>query len=142
MTRDEIITLYKQQGTGWPLLLAQAYCESRLNPNAVSPAGARGIAQFMPATWAECVQRGWAPDGSTPDDPRAAIPAHAAYMRWLLRRFAGARRPALAAYNWGIGRVQEAMRSKNWEDRVPRETYAYVRQVLVLSEWIAETDTA
>lgn len=37
----------------WKLLKAQAYQESRLNPMAVSPAGAKGVFQFMPTTWDE-----------------------------------------------------------------------------------------
>lgn len=38
-------------GVDWRLLKAQYYQESHLKPNAVSPVGAAGVAQFMPATW-------------------------------------------------------------------------------------------
>jgi len=75
------------------LLAAQLYAESGFNPFAVSPAGAQGIAQFMPGT-----ARGM---GLTnPFDPEAAIDAQAHLMRDLLRQF-GAVPLALAAYNAG-----------------------------------------
>ena len=108
MTRDDLIILYRQQGMSWPLLLAQGFVESRLDPQAVSGAGCQGIAQFAPATWQECVARGWAPDGSSPFDPLLAIPAQARYMTWLQARFPSKSiRQALASYNWGLGNVQE-----------------------------------
>ena len=75
------------------LLAAQIFAESGFNPFAVSPAGAQGIAQFMPGT-----ARGVGLDD--PFDPVAAIDAQARLMRDLLRRF-GSVPLALAAYNAG-----------------------------------------
>ena len=75
------------------LLAAQLYAESGFNPFAVSPAGAQGIAQFMPGT-----ARGVGLEN--PFDPGAAIDAQAHLMRDLLRRFAAVPL-ALAAYNAG-----------------------------------------
>ena len=79
------------------LLAAQAYKESGFNPFARSPAGAEGIAQFMPGTAA-----GYGL--ANPYDPTTAIDAQAHMMRDLLRRF-GAVDLALAAYNAGPARV-------------------------------------
>lgn len=138
ITRSEIISRYLQDRDLGPLLLAQAYVESRLDPNAVSPAGAQGIAQFLPATWSDCITRGWIPAGSSPLDAAVAIRAQAAYMQWLLRQCHGNRRAALAAYNYGIGRITSLMRSPQWELRVPRETFAYIRQILTLCDWITD----
>jgi soluble lytic murein transglycosylase-like protein len=75
------------------LLAAQLYQESHFNPFAVSGAGARGIAQFMPGTAA-------AYGLHNPFDAASAIDAQARLMRDLLRRFA-AIPLALAAYNAG-----------------------------------------
>jgi hypothetical protein len=75
------------------LLAAQLFAESGFNPFATSPAGAQGIAQFMPGT-----ARGMGL--KNPFDPNAAIDAQARLMRDLLRRF-GAVPLALAAYNAG-----------------------------------------
>jgi len=82
---------------GAALLAAQLYAESGFNPFAVSPAGARGIAQFMPGTGAAYGLR-------DPFDPVASINAQARMMRDLLRRF-GSVPLALAAYNAGPGAV-------------------------------------
>ena len=75
------------------LLAAQLYAESGFNPFAVSPAGAQGIAQFMPGT-----ARGMGL--ADPFDADRAIDAQAHLMRDLLRQF-GAVPLALAAYNAG-----------------------------------------
>jgi hypothetical protein len=75
------------------LLAAQLYAESNFNPFAQSPAGAQGIAQFMPGT-------AKAMGLSNPFDAEAAINAQAHLMRDLLRQF-GAVPLALAAYNAG-----------------------------------------
>jgi soluble lytic murein transglycosylase-like protein len=101
------------------LLAAQLYAESNFNPFAVSPAGAQGIAQFMPGT-----ARGLGL--STPFDPEAAINAQAHLMRDLLRQF-GSVPLALAAYNAGPAPVKAC-------GCVPpyTETQGYVARILGL----------
>lgn len=79
------------------LLAAQLKAESDFNPNSVSPAGAQGIAQFMPGT-ARSVGL------ANPFDPRASIFAQAKLMAGLIRRFRSIPK-ALAGYNAGPGAV-------------------------------------
>lgn len=83
---------------GAALLAAQLHAESNFNPFARSPAGAQGIAQFMPGTAKAYGLR-------DPFDPDEAIDAQAHLMHDLLRQF-GAVPLALAAYNAGPGAVQ------------------------------------
>ena len=101
------------------LLAAQLYAESNFNPFARSPAGAEGIAQFMPGT-AQAIGL------LDPFDPDAAINAQAHLMRDLLGRF-GSVPLALAAYNAGPGAVSAC-------GCVPPypETRAYVAKILGL----------
>src|SRR5262252_1268137 len=73
--------------------------ESGFNPGAVSPAGARGIAQFMPDT-----ARGL---GINPDDVAQALPAAANLMKSYLDKYGGDWGKALAAYNAGPGNVDQ-----------------------------------
>ena len=75
--------------------------ESNFNPFAVSPAGAAGIAQFMPGTAA-------AYGLDDPFDAEAAIDAQAHLMSDLLEQF-GDVSLALAAYNAGPGAVEPCM---------------------------------
>jgi hypothetical protein len=56
------------------IIAAQIEQESGWAPTAVSPAGAEGISQFMPATWLA-----WSRPGQSPFDPAAAIPAQGRY---------------------------------------------------------------
>jgi hypothetical protein len=107
------------------LLAAQIYAESGFNPFARSPAGAQGIAQFMPAT-----ARGVGLDD--PFDPARAIDAQAHLMRDLLRRFATVPL-ALAAYNAGPGAVAPCMCIPPYE-----ETRGYVARVLGLLQGAGE----
>jgi hypothetical protein len=101
------------------LLAAQIYAESNFNPFAVSPAGAQGIAQFMPGTAAGLGLR-------NPFDPAASIDAQAHLMHDLLARFASVPL-ALAAYNAGPGAVGAC-------GCVPpyAETQAYVAKIIGL----------
>jgi hypothetical protein len=92
-----IIRAAQRFGVSAQLLAAQLYAESNFNPFARSPAGAEGIAQFMPGT-AEAIGL------LDPFDPTAAIDAQAHLMRDLLGRF-GSVPLALAAYNAGPGAV-------------------------------------
>jgi len=99
------------------LLDALVWTESRYNPLAVSPVGAAGLGQLMPATAREL--------GVTNRfDPVANIDGAARYLRQMLDRF-GVVHLALAAYNAGPGAVTRA-------GGIPRngETPAYVRNVL------------
>lgn len=79
------------------LLAAQLRAESDFNPNSVSPAGAQGIAQFMPGT---ARSMGLA----NPFDPHASIFAQAKLMGRLIAQFKSIPK-ALAAYNAGPGAV-------------------------------------
>jgi soluble lytic murein transglycosylase-like protein len=101
------------------LLAAQIYKESRFNPFARSPAGAQGIAQFMPGTARAYGLR-------DPLDADQAIDAQAHLMRDLLRQF-GSVPLALAAYNAGPAPVQRC----GCVPPIP-ETTAYVADILGL----------
>ena len=98
------------------LLVAQAYQESRFNPQAVNAwSGAQGMMQFMPATAAEF--------NLDPFNPFAAIDAAGRYMAQLYRS-TGDWKLALAAYNWGIGNLTRKGISK-----APTETKNYMAQI-------------
>ncbi len=102
--------------------------ESRFRPNAVSPKGAQGIAQFMPGTAA---LRGL----DDPFDPIEAIPASANYLRDLADRF-GNLGLAAAAYNAGEKRVSDWRAGTGG---LPYETRDYVVSITGLSaeDWNA-----
>ncbi len=95
--RDPIARAALRWNVPMNLLAAQLYAESNFNPFARSPAGAQGIAQFMPGT-----AQSYGLDN--PFDADAAIMAQAHLMRDLLNRFKTAEL-ALAGYNAGAGAV-------------------------------------
>jgi soluble lytic murein transglycosylase-like protein len=99
------------------LLEAVVWQESRWRERAVSPAGARGLAQLMPGTARYL--------GVDPDDPMQNLEGGARYLREQLDRFDGDLEKALAAYNAGPGRVERA-------GGIPRirETQNYVAAIL------------
>jgi Transglycosylase SLT domain/D-alanyl-D-alanine carboxypeptidase/Putative Flp pilus-assembly TadE/G-like len=101
------------------ILAAQLLAESGFNPRAVSPVGALGIAQFMPATARSYGLR-------DPFDPVAAIDAQAHLMSDLLRRFRSVPL-ALAAYNAGPAAVADCSCVPPYP-----ETRAYVARILAL----------
>jgi hypothetical protein len=101
------------------LLAAQLLAESNFNPFASSPAGAQGIAQFIPSTAA-------AYDLADPFDPVAAIEAQAHLMSDLIHQF-GSPQLALAAYNAGPAPVEAC----HCVPAIP-ETAAYVSRILGL----------
>src|SRR3972149_148459 len=80
-------------GVDWRLLKAQYDQESRLNPEAVSPVGAAGIAQFMPGTWAE-VSRQIGAGQISPHMAEPAIEAGAYYMAQLRKSWSAPRAAA------------------------------------------------
>jgi len=74
--------------------------ESKYNSKAVSPVGAQGLMQMMPAT----AERFGLKD---PFDPAANVAAGTKYLKWLLKRFDGDVSLALGGYNAGEGAVDK-----------------------------------
>ncbi len=106
------------------LVVALVAVESSWDPRAVSPAGARGLGQLMPATAARL--------GVDPDDAEANLHGTVVHLAGLVARYARfpaaqAYERAIAAYNAGAGAVDRY-------DGVPpyRETRLEVRRVIGL----------
>lgn len=99
------------------LLEALVWQESRWRENAVSPVGARGLAQLMPGTARYL--------GVDSNDPFQNLEGGARYLREQLDRFDGDLEKALAAYNAGPGRVERARGVPNI-----RETQNYVAAIM------------
>lgn len=115
------------------ILAAQIEAESNWNPRAVSPVGAKGLGQFMPATWASFGQ-------GDPFDPAASIAAAARYDCYLLeqtRNIPGdPLSNMLAAYNAGPSRVQQ------YQGIPPfAETQNYVRKILARAPELLDDGT-
>jgi LAS superfamily LD-carboxypeptidase LdcB len=118
--RDPILRAASHWNVSAGLLAAQLMAESNFNPFAVSPAGAQGIAQFMPGTAALYGLE-------DPFDAPAAIDAQGHLMSDLLAEFGGSVSLALAAYNAGPGPVEAC----GCVPSIP-ETEAYVARILGL----------
>ena len=117
--REPILRSAARWGVPPALMAGQLMAESGFDPTAGSPAGAQGIAQFMPSTAATY--------GLTnPYDPVAAIDAEAHLMSDLLRQF-GSPELALAAYNAGPAPVEACHCVPPYP-----ETQAYVTRILAL----------
>jgi len=120
-------------GWDWRLLASQVYQESRFDPNATAWTGARGLMQLMPATAAEV-------GVSDPSLPRESLEGGVRYLEQLGRAFE--RIPdslqrikfTLAAYNCGLGHVQDARRLAELRGLDPNTWDQHVdRMVLSLS---------
>jgi soluble lytic murein transglycosylase-like protein len=120
----------RDQGVDYELLKALIATESGFDAAAVSPKGAVGLMQVMPATAERYGVRGDVkmPVGKKLADPRTNIKAGTRYLRYLLDLFPGRLELALAAYNAGEGAVQRA------GNKVPNypETQNYVKTVMQL----------
>ncbi len=123
-----------------PMLVAAViHTESHFNPRIVSPRGAVGLMQIMPATGAWIAQRRGDPGYRTESlfDPATNIAMGTWYLAALSREFHGRLVPALAAYNAGDHRVQQWLARGVWSgsDRdlaaIPyRETRDFVARVM------------
>lgn len=119
-----------RHGIDYELLQALIATESGFDAQAVSPKGAVGLMQIIPAT---AERYGVSGDAKTPvqkklTDPRTNIRAGSRYLSDLINMFPGKLELALAAYNAGEGAVQRA------GNRIPnyKETQNYVRTVMQL----------
>lgn len=123
--RQAIAAAAEHSGLPEGVLAAQINQESQWDPNAVSPAGAQGLSQFMPDTWDQFG------DGADPFDPFSAIEAQGRYLKNLHTQTSSlaeseneAIRLTLAAYNAGPGAVLE-------HQGIPpfQETQQYVQKI-------------
>jgi len=116
--RDLVDQTARQQGLPPELLREVVRVESNFRPCAVSPKGALGLMQLMPAT----VERFGVHD---PFDPKENLESGAGFLRQLLVRYGGDLGLALAAYNAGPARVDQTR-------TIPAlpETLQYVNRIL------------
>ena len=93
------------------LVLAVIHVESRYNTYAVSPVGAMGLMQIMPATGEELARFEGVPwrGSQTLFDPIVNVRLGVRYLRHLANRYESIP-TALAAYNWGPGRIDRRIR--------------------------------
>lgn len=114
-----IVTSSKRYGIDPLLIYAQMHQESAFKLRARSYKGASGLMQLMPAT---AIRFGV----TDIYNPQQNIDAGVKYMRWLLDKFGGDVRLALAGYNAGEGAVMK------YGNAIPpyRETQEYVRRIM------------
>jgi soluble lytic murein transglycosylase-like protein len=115
---DLVLSLSKKHDVDWKLVAAVMKAESNFNPRAVSPKGAQGLMQLMPAT-ARLYRV------TDPYDPIQNIDAGVRHLKMLMNRFPGKLDLVLAAYNSGE-------RTVNHFKGIPPfdETRSYVKKVL------------
>ncbi len=144
MGRAEMYLYYiveQLESRGMPLELALLpVVESAYDPFAYSNSHASGLWQFIPDTGTRFgLRRDWWYDGRR--DPVAATEAAIQYLQYLYNYFDQDWLLALAAYNCGEGNVRRAMKRNRkagkptdfWSLKLPRETRAYVPQLLAVS---------
>ena len=139
---------------GKDILLLQAMAESALDPNAVSPAGAKGLTQIMPDTLTDYINATGNKDIDL-TDYRDAMAVQKWYMNSLYNR------PwinkgnqdqnvrlakTLAAYNWGSTKLNNFLNEKknagvdiysddmSWVDDLPKETRDYVNMLVLRND--------
>ncbi len=129
--RDEMRDAAQRRGIDPYLVAAVVREESSYYPRAMSPAGARGLMQLMPAT-----ARLMAPPGDL-DDPGFNIELGTRFLAGLMREFNDPRL-ALAAYNAGPKNVRQWMSTRRTDDieafveQIPfDETRLYVKRVVL-----------
>ena len=123
--RQYAVQVAQRLGLDPRVFTAQLQQESGFRADAVSPVGARGPGQIMPATWSD-PGFGLSFEGDI-NDPYANIEASAKYQRAMLDRYNGDTRKALAAYNWGAGNADK------WSgdpSALPDETRNYLSTIL------------
>lgn len=111
------------------LVLAVIFVESAGYNFAVSPVGARGLMQIMPATGEHLAKRHRIPwhGADALFDPALNLRLGTSYLRQLINRYDGEVDAALAAYNWGPGHIDRRLASG---ESLPRIYPELVRDAL------------
>lgn len=109
---ESIFILAQRHRLDPQIVLAVMHVESRFNAFALSPVGAMGLMQVMPATGEElATQLGVRWRGAqTLFDPMVNLRLGVAYLKQLENRYDGDMAIALAAYNWGPGHIDRRLR--------------------------------
>jgi soluble lytic murein transglycosylase-like protein len=123
-----ILEAAARHGVAPGLIKAVIRAESSFRPDAVSPAGAKGLMQLMDETAKWLGVR-------DPFDPGQNIDGGTRYLSWLLRKYDGNVMSALAAYNAGPGLVDRLGLTTDDEvaarwSELPAETRNYIGKVL------------
>ena len=136
--REEIETAAREYDLEPALVCGVIRTESRFRPDSVSPAGAVGLMQLMPATALFIAEREDMDDFDFSDlfEPEVNIRLGCAYLKYLEGRFDGRFDLALAAYNAGEGTVRAWLNNKAYSPDgrtlilIPyRETRDYAEKV-------------
>lgn len=115
------------------LLRGMIWVESRFDPKATSPAGAKGLMQLMPATAKSLANQ--LDRASRPYNSDFNVTAGAYYLRKMLNRYDGNLQFAIAAYNAGPGNVSKWTRNGG---RLPTRSRGYVDKVLTARSYFTE----
>jgi lambda family phage tail tape measure protein len=111
-----------QYGVDADMMASMVKRESSFKPNAVSPAGAQGIAQFMPKTAA-------AMGLANPFDPEASLDAMARHLRDLNVKYNGSIPDILSGYNRGEPATDKWIRNGRDPSTMPKETQDYIATI-------------
>jgi len=128
-----IVAEARRNGLEPNLVMAVMYVESRYRNFAVSPVGALGLMQVMPATGEElALEQGVTWRGpQTLFDPHVNVQLGTAYLAELIAKYDGDVPTALAAYNWGPGHIDRRLaRGRALPEEYPglvREAHAIVQ---------------
>lgn len=114
--------LEKQYNLPRGLMAAIRTHGERSNNDQVSPAGAKGVYQFIPSTWNK-----FADPGTSPTDPDAAATAAARYLAYAMKQYDGNIGAVVAEYNGGSKAAKAYLRTG---DPGNKETRGYVQRVM------------
>lgn len=103
--------------------------ESRFNPNATSPVGARGYTQVMPAT-AKSPGFGLTPNVNALVDPKQNVEFGKKYFDAMRQRYKGDEAAALVAYNGGAKTADRWVASGKNDKVIPKESADYYKIIL------------
>jgi soluble lytic murein transglycosylase-like protein len=116
--RGMVSAAAQESGVDPTILARQLWQENKFKASGTSPAGAQGIAQFIPSTAARF--------GVDVNSPESSIRGQGQYMHLLMNKFGGNVGLALAGYNWGEGNLKQWIAAGANPAKMPKETRDYV----------------